>query len=374
MTYEKKLARWTLAKEALAKSGSVRKAADQLGIPASTFQGWIGALNDPYQPTTGFSVNAEAVTLGPDGEVKTRRLSLKKDNNTDLLVEALKAAFRPFKGKAVVPGARPGADDLITIYPIPDLHFGMYAWRPESGDDYDTDIAANIAVGALHTLVSQSHPSHHAVVLGLGDYFHANDRREVTMASGHKLDMDGRWMKVISEGTKLARDLVDIVASKHFQTEVAFIQGNHDPDASVALTVAMSLFYDCVEGVSVTENANIMWHRKFGNNLLAATHGHTMKPDRFAMAVACDFAREWGNAEHRHGFMGHIHHETAKEVAGMRIESFQSPAAKDSFNAAAGYRSGRSLTAITFHREFGEIGRHRVNIGGFQSATGQRPA
>jgi hypothetical protein len=56
--------------------------------------------------------------------------------------------------------------------------------------------------------------------------------------------------------------------------------------------------------------------------LLGATHGHTMKPDRMAMMLADDRAKDWGEADHRHFFFGHVHHESAREVAGVRVESF----------------------------------------------------
>lgn len=89
-----------------------------------------------------------------------------------------------------------------------------------------------------------------------------------------------------------------------------------------------------------------------------------MKPDRMAMMLATDRPRDWGETDHRHFFFGHIHHETAKEVGPVRVESLTSPAAKDAYAAAGGYRSNRSVNAVTFHTEDGEVCRHRVNIRG----------
>jgi hypothetical protein len=54
-------------------------------------------------------------------------------------------------------------------------------------------------------------------------------------------------------------------------------------------------------------------------------------------------------------------------LGGVRVESLQAMTARDAWNAASGYRSGRSLSAITFHAEDGEAGRHRVNISGPRS-------
>ena len=64
-----------------------------------------------------------------------------------------------------------------------------------------------------------------------------------------------------------------------------------------------------------------------------------------------------------HWFLfGHIHHETAKEVAGVRVESFQTLASRDAFHAGAGYVSGRSISSVTLHVDEGEWCRHRINI------------
>jgi hypothetical protein len=61
--------------------------------------------------------------------------------------------------------------------------------------------------------------------------------------------------------------------------------------------------------------------------------------------------------------MGHLHRgERIPERAGMEIEVLQSPVPKDSFASSAGYRGGRSMQAITFDAERGEVSRVRVNL------------
>jgi hypothetical protein len=156
--------------------------------------------------------------------------------------------------------------------------------------------------------------------------------------------------------------LVDIALQKHEIVHLVAIPGNHDEDASVCLRVAMSLFYSNNPRVKVYTKPGLHWYMRFGKCLLAATHGHTMKPDRMAMMLATDCQKDWGETDHKHMFFGHIHHETAKEVGPVRLESFNTPAAKDAYATGGGYRSSRSMSAITFHAVDGEAGRHRVNI------------
>lgn len=278
---------------------------------------------------------------------------------------SLREAMLDVRGAAVLADPPAAQDeDLLTVYVIPDLHLGMLAWAFECGESYDLRIAADMARRELGRLLAMAPPSRHAVILFLGDYFHMNDRRNVTPRSGHTLDADGRWRKVYDIGARLAVGLSKAVAERHERVEVAFLPGNHDEDAAKTLAVALDLYFEDHERITVAGAPGDHWFHRFGKCLLGATHGHTMKPQQMAMMLATDRARDWGETEHRHMFFGHIHHETAKECGPVRVESFSSPAGKDAHAAAGGYRSSRALNAVTFHAEDGEVWRHRVNIRG----------
>lgn len=317
---------------------------------------------EPFEIPAGHVVKGESALVDPDGRVLAKWIKT-REGAGEGFVDALRAAFADYEGKArPIPAPPQADDDLLTFYPIPDLHLGMYAWEPETGDNYDVATAVSVATTGIAALAAQARPSRKAVVCFLGDYFHANDAKAVTPNSGHLLDVDGRWAKVFLAGAKLAIELIEVVAAKHDEVEVVVIRGNHDPDAAMSLAVALALFYSSNPRITINQSPAIAWFRRFGACLLAATHGHTMKPERMAWMMAVDRPDDWGATRHRSMFFGHIHHETKKEVGGVNVESFGSPAGKDAWNAASGYRSGRALHAVTFHREDGEIGRIRVNV------------
>ncbi|MEH3065310.1 MAG: metallophosphoesterase [Methylobacterium radiotolerans] len=309
----------------------------------------------------------KGVSILRDGEGRTVQEWVKTREGHDpmLFAASLREAMIDMRGAAVLKA--PAADrdaDLLTVYVIPDLHLGMMAHAPECGEDYDLKIASAMVRRELHRLLAMAPPSKNAVVLFLGDFFHQNDQRNATPRSGHTLDVDGRWRKVYGVGARVAIAASTAVAERHEKVEVAFLPGNHDEDAALTLAVALELYFEGHGRVKVARGKGIHWFRRFGKCLLGASHGHTMKPDRMAMMLATDRPKDWGATEFRHFFFGHIHHETAKEVGPVRVESFTSPAAKDSYAAAGGYRSGRSLNAVTFHAKRGEVCRHRVNISG----------
>lgn len=331
---------------------------------------WVGskpAPGDEYAIPAGHVIKGESALVDPTGRVLAKWIKT-REGAGEGLIEGLREAFAAYDG-AAEPIAVPtiADEDLLTIYPIPDLHFGALAWGEETGDDYDVKIASMVATRSIASLVEQSRPSSHAVLVFLGDYFHANDEKGVTPGSGHRLDTDGRWQKVFTAGAHLATTLVDIIARKHKTVTVRCLKGNHDTDSAVCLAVALALFYSKSDRITIDDDPGIAWFLRFGDCLLGATHGHSMKPEAMAMMMAVDRSEDWGVTRFKQMWFGHVHHETSKEVAGVRIESLQSPAARDAWNAEHGYRAGRSLSAITFHKDHGEIGRHRVNI------TGSRP-
>lgn len=317
---------------------------------------------DVYEVPDGHVVKGESVLLDPDNRVLAKWIKT-REGAGEGLVDALKEAFDSYDGMAgTVPLPLVLNNDLLTVYPIPDLHFGMYGWAQECGADYDVEIASKIITESLNDLIERSAPSTKAVILGLGDHFHANDSKAATPGSGNRLDVDTRWARVFGLGARLTTLLVDMVARKHKYVEVKFLPGNHDPDSSMALTVALSLFYSKNDRIYVNDDPSIAWYYRFGKVLMGATHGHSMPPARMAMILANDRAKDWGETEYRHLFYGHFHRRTAEEIGPVIVESFASPAARDAWNANSGYRSGRRMTAITFHKDFGEISRHTRNI------------
>ncbi|WP_311276184.1 hypothetical protein [Methylobacterium sp. WCS2018Hpa-22] len=327
---------------------------------------WVKQTREPgevFKIPAGHEVKGISAFVDPENRVVGKWVKTSAVGKTESVLDAVKAAFAEYQGVApLIPAPVAADDDVLTLYPLPDLHIGMHSWGRETGESYDLKIAVARAREMAGELIAQSRPSRTGLILGLGDFFHMNDQKNMTPRSGHILDVDGRWPKVLRAGIRLAMDMIEMAAQKHERVVVRFLPGNHDPDATAALTAALSLFYEQNERITIDEDPSLVFYHRWGSVLLGATHGHTMKPDRMAMMMATDRAEDWGATKHKHMFFGHIHHETACEIGPVRVESFNTIAAKDAHAHGGGYRSGHALNALTFHRERGEIGRHRVNL------------
>jgi hypothetical protein len=323
----------------------------------------VAGPGEKFEALPGHTVKGESVLLDPDGRVLAKWVKTREGALGLGLIEALESSFERFSGAA--PLVQPPAHTLAaihTIYPLADLHLGMYSWGRETGEAYDIDIALERARAAYRSLIAVAPASKTATLLNLGDYFHANDAKFVTPASGHQLDVDGRHPRVLEAGADLLLELVDLLLQKHEEVEIVCLPGNHDPDAMAALRVALRIYYRRHDRVTVDNSPGVAWYKRFGKNLIGATHGHTIKQGELPGMMACDRAQDWGLTEYRSYFTAHIHHERAVEKSGVRVESFQTLASRDAYATNGGWRSGHSVQAITFHDAQGEVSRSRVNV------------
>lgn len=318
---------------------------------------------DKYKARPGHVVKGESTLVDPDGKILAQWIKTREGALGIGLVEALQSAFEHYEGKApaVAPPAYTDAE-THTFYPLADLHVGMYSWGRETDEPYDVEIAVNRARNAYRTLTTLTPSSKSATLLNLGDFFHANDQKNVTPGHGHQLDVDGRHPRVLEAGADLLLEIIEMLLRRHELVEVVCLPGNHDPDATAALRMALGLYYRGHARVTVDNSPGVAWYKRFGKNLVGATHGHTIKQGDVPGMMACDRAQDWGVTEHRLFFTAHIHHERAVEKAGVRVESFQTLASRDAHATRGGWRSGHSIQAITLHDIEGEISRSRVNI------------
>jgi predicted phosphodiesterase len=317
-----------------------------------------------YKLPENFAI--DAISTLTDGEGNTiaewKKAKREKAVAEDLL-DAVQAVLKTYTGIAAqIPAPLVSVSDMLTAYPIADLHLGMLSWGRETKDPYDLKIAEARLRTMAGDLIDQSKPTEEALILGLGDLFHVNDSKNETPASKHHLDADGRWGKIYQTGLRVIMDMVELALQKHRIVRVRILPGNHDEDAAVILTASLAVIYANNPRVIVVDDPSLLFSMRFGKVLLGATHGHTMKPERMAMSLAVDCPKEWGETSFRHFFYGHYHHQRAQEIGGVLTECFRTIAGKDAYSHGGGYRSGKTLTAITFHKERGETGRHFVNL------------
>ena len=252
--------------------------------------------------------------------------------------------------------------DLLSVYPMGDPHFGMYSYAAETGDNFDLGIAEQQLCAAVDRLVASSPPAETALIIELGDFFHADNESNQTGRSGNSLDVDTRWAKVMQVGLRAMVHCIRRALEKHLRVVVRIVRGNHDTHSSFALALALDAYFSNNPRVKIDLSPAAFWYYQHGKVLIGATHGDTCKMGNLPGVMASDCPELWGVTKFRYWYQGHIHHEDKKEFPGVVVEAFRTLAAKDAWHAGQGYRAGRDMRCIVHHKDYGEIVRHSCDI------------
>jgi hypothetical protein len=361
---------WLRTKEALDRNGgSQTKAAKELGISRTTLQSRIYSararkLAPDGPPLDGFRVKGVSVLYDKDGEpaatwLKTDAIQPSIEEIGRQVREALDGYVPP---EPTLSQTAPSDSELVTVYPLADWHVGLLSWKKETGVNYDLKIGTATIKAAMTRLIAGSPNSHQGIVLGLGDLMHADNYRNQTARSGNVLDVDGRYPRTLQTATQLIIYTVDLALQKHSTVLLRILPGNHDDQSAIAVTLALSLYYQNDPRVTVDDDAGRFWWWSWGKCFLGATHGDQAKMRDLPLIMATRNPEAWGKSKYRHVYTGHIHKETAIDPGGVKVESFQTPVAPDSWTSGMGYCPSRSVSSITLHKDQGEIIRQRVNI------------
>ncbi|QLF80553.1 hypothetical protein FP_0056 [Escherichia phage vB_EcoS_FP] len=310
----------------------------------------------------GYMVKGTSTMIDAEGNEKIRWVKTSVDNERlEVLMEKARDAFCSDLPKADVVNHSGNEvnSELMTLYPIFDIHIGMMAHRHESGENYDTKTAEKLMGSYFDHAISVSPASEKAVILVGGDFLHSDGLEAVTPASGHCLDQDSRYAKLVYVAIRSIRGAVEKMLKKHKEVEIQIIEGNHDQSGMIWLRAAMAAFYENENRVFVDTSPAIMHKTRFGSTLLGYTHGHTMKKAEGRLAaMATDYRKDFGECEFVYCHSGHFHHATVTECTLGIDEVHPALASKDAYAARGGWRSYRQAAAIVYHKNFGEVGRH----------------
>lgn len=355
------------------ETGSKVKAADAVGIPRTTIYSWlaIAASKGMMDGTATQEVPAGHVIKGvsslmdAEGNLVQQWIKTREGELDPLQVaEWLKGAFDDVEPATPITPPAITSDDLLTLLPCGDWHLGMFAWGRETAENWDLRIAEETIGRAVEDTVERSPASGTAVVLSGGDLFHADNKENQTAKSGHALDVDGRYQKVVEAGNRLMVRTVDACLRRHGSVIVRILPGNHDEHSAVAVTYYLQAYYRQDPRVTVDTDPSLFWWHRFGRVMLGATHGHTVKIAQLPAIMAHRKAEDWGATKYRYGHGFHIHHTSkiATEGGGVICETHQAPIPQDAWHFGSGFLSGRSIQAISYHSELGEVARVRTAI------------
>lgn len=353
---------------------NVLKASKEINMPRTTFRRKLAAaMERGYHLSEGAQGVVRQTKLAPT-EVRGGWLHNYNEDGKKIGATYWKAPevapeeiaerlMQTLSGIEVVPliPAPPQVEaNLVTVYPLADVHIGMMSWGRETGEDYDTSIATERLRNWISRAVDSAPKSGHAVILGAGDLTHADDQSNMTPRSKHVLDVDTRHFKTLDATISAVAYCAEYAASKHERVTIRILPGNHDMNTYMAVMFALSERYRDNPRIEVQKEPGEFWVHQHGKCLLAAHHGHGGKPERMVMFLADEYATIWGATKHRVIWTGHMHHAKMADIGGATWEQLRAVTARDAYAVSNAYVARSQLQAITFDLEQGEV--HRVKV------------
>ena len=363
--------------EALLEHGSTRAAGLALNRSKSGFGDALARVRKRaavagYAPghwdsgvAPGYRMGKVTVQRGPNG---VERVWERQHLDAEAEAERAKAMREVMLADLplVAPTAPPvySDDDLITVYPEGDGHAGLYSWVAETGHSFDLVEYERIHRAATDRLIASAPPSTYALYIDLGDSLHADNNASRTK-SGHHLDTHGRHGEIARVVIRCKRYRVARLLEKHRHVTYRENPGNHNGITAVMLSDMMAVAYEDEPRVDIADSNNPYWFHGFGANLIGTTHGDGAKGKDLPLLMAVDAPELWASSQHgsRVWFVGHVHHKDVKDYPGVTVEYCRTLAAPDIWSHGAGYRSKRSMEAVTYHRVDGEVERHTCSLG-----------
>lgn len=254
-------------------------------------------------------------------------------------------------------------ENLMTVIPLGDPHIGMMGRKSDTRDaDWSLVIAEKLFKDTYRRLVDASPASTKLVVINLGDLCDRDNLKGLTPQHKNQLDTEGTFHDMFEVALILLRFFIEYGLTQYETVEVINVNGNHDEVTSICLNAALSHIYEKNERVIIQKNNTAFNYVKFGKVLLGAHHGDKVKMVNLPGIMAADMPEEWGQTKYRYWLTGHVHQDTKIDPPGCSVESFRTIAPLNKWAADKGYRSGRTMQSIVYHKENGEIERHIINI------------
>lgn len=248
-------------------------------------------------------------------------------------------------------------DQLCTNYVITDYHLGMLSWPQETGEKWDIKIAERTLVNWFQEAIHTSPDSEVGIFCQLGDFLHTDSMIPATPTSGHILDADTRYQKMVEVTIRVMRRIINMMLKKHKHVHVIQAEGNHDMTSSIWLRAMFTALYENEPRITIDNTHTPYYAYEWGKTALFFHHGHKSRVAQMSKIFASQYRELFGRTEYAYAHTGHMHHVDVKEDSLMIVEQHPTLSAKDAYAVRGGYHSNRGANVITYHKEKGEVSR-----------------
>lgn len=345
------------------------KLCEKYGVNIATLYRWAKVLkrDNVIDFETNSFIKSRSTMVDADGNVKLQWVKEDREvtdrlNDIREAVDTIMSGVKAIEEVPVVEAIR--STDMFNLYINSDLHIGALMDESETGDrDWDRKIALKTIKASIDFLLDASPNTEVGVVVDLGDILEIDDFKNATPKSGNKLDVDGRYSKILDVALEATEYMVQKALVKHKTVYFININGNHDITSGHSIRAYMRGRFKDNSRVIVDESHKEIKYFEFGSTLLGFAHGDGLRMRDAGEVMVVDNEATFSGTANRYFHFGHVHKDSVYDGRLCRSESHRNLSPLNNWAAHMGYRrQAGTMKCITYHAEFGEINRTTFNV------------
>lgn len=263
-----------------------------------------------------------------------------------------------------------------------DAHLGKLCWHPETGTDYDLDIAVGDLLGGVEDLLTKVSGFHiDRITIPIGNDFFQADNWLSTTHRGTRVDStDDRFPKVYRQGYDAIEQII-MRCREIADVEVLWIPGNHDKTTSWYLSEQLRAVHADDPHVRVDNSPRKRKYRLYGITLIGYDHGDSMPIKDLPGMFMAEASELLAKSVYRTWRIGHFHASKRMKwwdnetIAGVDVTVLPSLSGTDAWHFENGYVGNmRAAVASLWNRETGPTGTFTVEARSAVESRKTRPS
>ena len=250
---------------------------------------------------------------------------------------------------------------------IMDLHVGKFAWKLETGNNWDTKLAIaanNQAVNDLLDMATCKGYEIEQILMPVGnDLLHVDNLLGET-TKGTRQDCDSRVLKMFLTTLDMLVAQIDRLKTIA-PIYIPIMSGNHDLLSTMYMGVCLWSWFHDDENVTINIDPISRKYYQFGKCLIGFCHGcqDDPRPEQLPFLMATEAGQAWVDCIYKTIHIGHNHRsKQIKFIAqdtwnGVDVRTIRSLTATDLWHFNHGYTSpnSRGAEAFIWHKDNGMI-------------------
>lgn len=299
----------------------------------------LGIQPEDWKMAWDKSENLSVLIHNPDFKVKTI---------TDGLDDIIEK-FKQYAPKYPKVERKKLKDNHLLVINMTDTHIGE-----------DTETAIERCLVAIDDAITKSAPFNIDQILFIGgNDILTVDTAKYTTTKGTQIIPQLTWPQMFDIARQLYVQILErlsLIAPIHY----LHVLSNHDEVMGWTLSQTMEAHFRHSDMTfDVTHEPRKYYH--YHNNLLAFTHGHSIKEGDIPLTIATEARELWGITTHRYAYMGHLHHSrafttrTIHERNGIELHWLRSSQDRNDYERSNGWLSKAGISTYVHHPMEGQV-------------------